>query len=242
MKLFSLLLLAQLVPAADAYLYKAIFVQAAPGKVLELIDLYKSRMPVYEGSGDERPLWMRHSQGDRWDLMLLFPMQSWTEYFKADRVAKRNAAYAKSGVPQSEFAKKFYADVAWHEEVFVEGPPLATVKKSFADAGFFHVEICISLPGKQAELYKEREMENAYQVDIGRPKNLIFTHDQGGAWDLFTVGFYRNLKHYAESADVPKEKQEAAARKAGFQGADFIGAYLRSLIAIHHDSLCTAVQ
>ncbi|MEO8027497.1 MAG: hypothetical protein ABI823_13540 [Bryobacteraceae bacterium] len=242
MKILAFLLFAPLLSAADSYLYKALFVQAAPGKVLELIDLYKSRMPVYDASGDERPLWMRHSQGDRWDLLLLFPMNSWSEYFAAGRVAKRNAAYSKSGVPQSEFAKKFYEDVAWHEEVFVEGPPLADVKKAFAPAGFFHVEIFISLPGKQADLYKEREMENAYQVAIGRPRNLIFTHDQGAAWDLFTVGAYRDLPHFAESASVPKDKQEAAAKQAGFRGADFIGPYLRSLISLHHDSLCTSVK
>lgn len=236
------LLLVTALSAQPRYLYKTIFVQAAPGKVLELIELYKSRVPVYDASGDERPLWMRHSQGDKWDLMLLFPMGSWSDYYAAARVAKRSEAYRKSGVPQAEFAKKFYEAVAWHEEVFVEGPPLETVKKAWADAGFFHVEIFISLPGKQAELYKEREMENAYQKGIGRPENLIFTHDQGAAWDLYTIGFYKSLRHYAESGDVPRDKQEAAAKQAGFRGADFIGPYLRSLIATHHDTLCVPVK
>lgn len=228
--------------AEAAYLYKALFVRAAPGKLLELIALYKERMPVYDASGDERPFWMRHSQGDQWDLMFLFPMESFGKYYEASRVAQRNAAAAKAQLPQAEFAKKFYELVAWHEEIFVDGPALAQVRSAFNAAGFYHVEIFLALPGKQAELYKEREMENAYLRALGRPENLIFTHDQGAAWDLFTIGFYRDLKHYAESADIPDDKEEAAAKSAGFAGANFIGTYLRTLIAEHHDTLAVAVK
>jgi hypothetical protein len=230
-------------PAAHAdYLYKAIFLRAAPGKLLDAIALYKSRMPVYDASGDARPFLMRHSQGDQWDLMLLFPMESWTAYFSADRVAKRDRAARESGVLQPEFARRFYEVVAWHEDVFVEGPPLEEVRKRWDSAGFFHVEIFISLAGKQAELRREREMENKYLEGVGRQGNLIFTHDQGAAWDLFTIGFYRDLPHYAESAGIPPEKAEASARAAGFRGAADIGPYLRTLIASHHDTLCVAVK
>ena len=41
-----------------------------------------------------------------------------------------------------------------------------------------------------------------------------------------TIGFYRDLKHYAESADIPPAKQDASAKAAGFAGAD---AYLGAL-------------
>ena len=53
--LFALLLPAVPAPAAEPepFLYKAMFVRAAPGKLLELIALYKERMPVYDASGDE---------------------------------------------------------------------------------------------------------------------------------------------------------------------------------------------
>ena len=53
---------------------------------------------------------------------------------------------------------------------------------------------------------------------------------QGAAWDLFTIGFYRDIKHYAESADISEAAQEAAARAAGFESAKQIGPYLRALI------------
>jgi len=224
------------------YLYKAMFVRAAPGKLLDLIALYKERMPVYDASGDARPFWMRHSQGDQWDLMFLFPMESWSAYYGSERIARRNRAASQSRLPQAEFARRFYELTAWHEEVFVEGSPLDIVRKQFEGAGFYHVEIFIALPGKQADLRKQREMENAYLAGMGRPANLIFTHDQGAAWDLFTIGFYRDLKHYAESADIPPAKQDASAKAAGFASADAVGPYLRTLITSHHDTLAVAVK
>ncbi len=240
--LFLLVMVLLTANAEAGYLYKAMFVRAAPGKLLDLIALYKERMPVYDASGDERPFWMRHSQGDQWDLMFLFPMESFSAYYEAGRAGQRKAAGEKAQLPQAAFAKKFYEHAAWHEEVFVDGPPLAQVRQAFSAASFFHVEIFLALPGKQVELYKEREMENAYLKALGRPENLIFTHEQGAAWDLFTIGFYRDLKHYAESADIPEEKEEEAAKRAGFAGANFIGTYLRTLIHEHHDTLAGAVK
>ena len=242
-RLFLLGILLVTVSSTEAgYLYKAMFVRAAPGKLLDLMALYKARLPVYDAAGDLRPFWMRHSQGDQWDLMFLFPLENYSEYFKPGRVNMRQQAAEKSGLPQAQFAKRFYELAAWHEEIFVEGPALAEVQKAFNNAEFYHVEIFLALPGKQADLYKEREMENAYLKHLGRPENLIFTHDQGAAWDLFTIGFYRDLKHYAESADIPDEKEAEAARLAGFEGPDKIGTYLRTLIQLHHDTLAGAVK
>ncbi len=91
-------------------------------------------------------------------------------------------------------------------------------------------------------LYRQREMENAYLERLNLPQNLIFVRDAGAAWDLFTIGAYRDLKHYAESADVPEAKQEEAAKAAGFDGVKAIGPYLRTLIALHHDTLAVAIK
>src|SRR5271154_6413492 len=129
----------------EPFLYKAMFVRAAPGKLLDVIALYQGRMPVYDASGDERPLWMRHSQGDQWDLMFLFPMGSWETYFTTDRAARREKAGAAAQLPQPEYARRFYELVAWHEDVYVEGPPLDAVRKAFEGAGLFHVEIFLAL-------------------------------------------------------------------------------------------------
>jgi hypothetical protein len=133
-------------------------------------------------------------------------------------------------------------DIAWQEDVFVFGPPLAQVRSELAPAGFFHVEMFEALAGKRGELYRQRQMENDYSKRLNLPENLIFVRDCGAPWDLFTIGAYRDLKHYAESADVPAAKQEEAARAAGFDGAKAIGPYLRTLIALHHDTLAVAIQ
>jgi hypothetical protein len=224
------------------YLYKATFVRAAPGKLLELIAVYKSRMALDDASGDERPFWWRHTQGDHWDLMLLFPMESYTEYYSKERVYRRKQAAEAFSIPPKDFAQKLQACSAWREDVFVMGPPLEAVKKAFEGTAYYHIEIFIALPGKQAELFKEREMENIYQVGTGRLENMIFVRDQGAAWDLFTLGCYRDLKHWAESADVPKEKREQAARQAGFNNPDEIGPYMRTLIDMHRDTMGVAIK
>ncbi len=231
-----LVLVALSVQAAEpTYLYNARFVQAAPGKLLELIDLYKKQAPIYATNGDEAPFIIRHTQGDKWDLMLLLPVGSYSEYYKPDRALKRKLF-------EQQYSATLKALIAWQEDLYVNGPALAELKAAIPQAGFFHLEIFISLPGKHAELYKEREMENAYQRTLKRPGNFIFTRDQGAAWDLFTLGLYRDLKHYAESADFQEKDQEAAAKAAGFESAKHIGPYLRSLIAQHHDTLAVPVK
>ncbi len=217
-----------------AYLYKVSLVQAAPGKLPELIDLYKIAFADLQKAGDEAPLWMRHSQGDRWDLMILYPMNSYAEYYKAERIAKRDKIDLRVALmPQL---------IAWQEDLFAAGPPIAELQKAFATGGFFHVEMFISLPGKFGDLYKERQMENAYSKALKEPENFIFVRDQGAAWDIFTIGVFRDLKHYAESADVPAKDQEAAAKAAGFEAPSQIGPYLRRFIREHHDTLAVAVK
>lgn len=42
-------------PGSPTELYRFVLVQAAPGRLPELIDLYKSRLPVVAAGGDELP-------------------------------------------------------------------------------------------------------------------------------------------------------------------------------------------
>ena len=220
----------------NTYLYKVTLVQAAPGKLLELIDLYKQRA-VELKDVDEAPLWMRHSQGDHWDLMILFPMGSYSDYYQPARAANR-----KQAEQAANLAEKFREDIAWQEDLFVYGPPLAGLRKAFADGGFFHVEMFVALPGKFADLYKEREMENAYSRALKEPENFIFVRDQGAAWDIFTIGVFRDLKHFAEGSGLSPQDQEAAAKAAGFEAPSQIGPYSRRFIREHHDTLAVAVK
>jgi hypothetical protein len=230
-------LAAALIAQPAAYLYKTTLVQAAPGKLKELIELYKQKAAADSQIGEPAAFWMRHSQGDHWDLLLLTPVGSYADYFKAERIARRTGAETKSG-----WKERSLALIAWQEDVYVTGPPLEELRKALAGNTFFHVEMFHALAGKHAELRREREMENAYLKTLGRPRNFIFARDQGAAWDLFTLGVYRDLKHYAESADIPEAQQEAAARAAGFASASDIGPYLRALISSHHDTLASAIR
>lgn len=223
--------------ADNPYLYKVTLVQAAPGKLLELIDLYKARAAELKQAGDETPLWMRHSQGDHWDLMVLFPAGSYAEYYQPERIGKR-----KQAEQAGRLDDKFKENIAWQEDLFAYGPPLADLRKAFASGAFFHVEMFVSLPGKFVDLYKEREMENAYSKALKEPENFIFVRDQGAAWDIFTIGVFRDLKHYAEGADIPAKDQEAAAKAAGFDAPGQIGPYLRRFIREHHDTLAVAIK
>src|SRR5215510_9682202 len=100
--------------AAPTYLYHAKLVQAAPGRLLELIELQKSRLTEYRNAGDDQPFMMRHSQGDRWDLLLLIPMKSYTDYYSTERVTKRNQILKAR-------QDKLDALIAWQEDVFVYG-------------------------------------------------------------------------------------------------------------------------
>jgi hypothetical protein len=85
-------------------------------------------------------------------------------------------------------------------------------------------------------------MENAYLGSLGRPRNAIFVRELGASWDSFTLGAYKNWKHYAERDDIPKDASASAAKAAGFADVDQIGPYLRSLLLDHHDSLLTPVR
>ena len=224
------------------YLYKTTFIRAAPGKLLDLIDLMKEQMPVIDASGDNPPFWWRHTQGDQWDLMMLYPMESYATYYAEDRIERRNQAQASSSLPQKEFKTRFQEYVAWYEDIFVMGPPLEVVENAFKDTTFYHIEIFIALPGKHAELFKEREMENAYQRNIGRPQNLIFTRDQGASWDLYTLGCYKDMDQWAARSDLTKEERDEAAIEAGFEGSDKIGPYMRTLILMHRDTIGVAIK
>jgi hypothetical protein len=198
-------------------LYRTTLLRAAPGRLLDLVGALKGKAP-----------WIfRHSQGDHWDLMVLAPVGSYAEYFKGPGTG-----------PPALASEEL---VAWQEDEFVRGPDLAALP-GVAEAGLAHIEMFHALVGKRAQLIREREMENTYLAATGQPQNAIFVRELGGSWDAFTIGVYRNWRHYAEAQEVPADKDEAAARAAGFAGRSAIGPYLRELILDHHDTLAVLVR
>uniref|UniRef100_UPI004047A9BF hypothetical protein n=1 Tax=Roseivirga sp. TaxID=1964215 RepID=UPI004047A9BF len=221
------------------YIYKTIAMRAAPGHLLELIDLLKSDMSNKEVFTGEAPRLMRHSQGDQWDLLMIVPIgYDLEEYFKKENVSKR----AESKTQDQAYGSDYFKHISWQEEGFYFGPAIRLFNNRFNEMSYYHVEMFKALAGKQSELLSQREMENVYLNEIKREPNFIFTKIMGSAVDIFTVGLYRDIKHFAESADIPLEVEDVAAKKAGFESVNTIGSYLRSLLLEHHDTLAGAVR
>jgi len=238
------LLVLSLVAPADSggSAYEAMFLRAAPGRLLELIQLLQSSLPVYRAAGAHPPVLLRHAQGDQWDLLLLTPLQSIEHHFSGRRRALWSASAREAGFDDSAFRAAFEREVAWHEELYVDGPPVTALDSALQGKGYFHLEIFQALAGKRDSLLTEREMENAFLRRIGRPANLIFTKVAGAAWDSFTLGLYRDLQDYAEPSRATVEEEEAAAKAAGFASRNHIGSYLRKFLAGHHDTLGSVVR
>jgi hypothetical protein len=221
----------------EEMLYRVQLIQAAPGGLLELIDLQRDWMVQEAAAGFGPVFTIRHSQGDHWDLFVISPAHSFQDYFASDAMAARAAAVGPSGVPRTELEARMLPLVSWREDLFVHGPDLETFQARMSSGNYYHVEMFIALAGKREELLREREMENAYQAGIGRPTTMIFSRAGGASWDSFTIGVYDDLQHYADRTGITPEMEEASAIAAGFQGAAYIGAYMRTLIASHNDTL-----
>ena len=221
----------------QAQLYRVKLIRAAPGELLNLIELYKDDMKNHSSFGIEKPFLMRHSQGDQWDLMLIYPIASMKTHFSKAAMDKRK----KSKTLAKNYGDPFYEKISSHQEAVFAGPDKDEFTRLFTKYGYYHVEIFTALAGKQAELLKQRQMENIYYKELNRRQNLIFTKVTGPTWDIFTIGVYKDLKDFAKGGGTPEE-QEQAAIKAGFKGVNFIGSYLRELLLEHHDTLAGAVR
>jgi len=212
--------------------------RAAPGELLPLIELLKEDIENHKSYGISKPTLMRHSQGDHWDLLMIYPVGSISNYFQESAQQLR----ANSSSLNNSYGDQFNRKIAWQEESIVKGPEIAMFQDRMNTYDYFHIEIFTSLAGKQGELLQQRTMEGTYLSELGRRPNFIFTRVMGASWDLFTIGCYSDIKDYASASDIPFEVEDTAAKKAGFEGANFIGSYLRELIAEHHDTLAGKIK
>ncbi len=228
--------------AAPQTLYRLQMLQAAPGRLLELIDVVKKHAALATAGGEAAPVIMRHSQGDHWDLAVLWPMDDWATYYSQSRVAKREAAAKASGRALADVERELDPLVSWHEDLYMRGPSVEALRAHVKDMGLLHYEMMQALPGRREALIEERRMENAFNRNRGRGETLIFVREAGSDWDVVTLGVYRNWTQYAESDLISRETSDEAARKAGFTGADGVGPYMRTLISTHRDTLGPQVR
>lgn len=214
------LLIGTLVNSAAAqdnkHLYHVTLLRAAPGNLLPLLNQTRGQ----KASSQDGMIIMRHSQGDHWDLMLLRP--------SADGIPK-----VHDYSPLVHFQHDFLATApqSWSE-----------IQQRNTDTGLYHIEMFQAAAERKAELLRQREMENRYYAATERAGNIIFTTRFGSDVDYFTVGFYRDLEHFASTPDLPEAQFEKAATDAGFANRDSIGLYLRELIIRHQDTLATKVD
>ena len=180
---------------------------------------------------------LRHSQGDHWDLMLIYPIAELDTYFSKNSQRKR----AKSNSLEKQYADDFFDLVSFQEEAIVAGPSIEKFADAFEKFQLFHIEIFTAIAGKQAELINQRQMENKFYALINHRPNFIFTRVFGPSWDNFTIGFYTDMHDFA-GPEIPFEQEDQAAKSAGFEGVNYIGSYLRSLLSEHHDTLAWKVD
>ncbi|MEP5612251.1 MAG: hypothetical protein ABJP45_08375 [Cyclobacteriaceae bacterium] len=217
--------------------YKVTLLRAKPGNLLELIDVIKSDITNYQDYQTDKPYLLRHSQGDHWDLMVINPIENIDQYFSTALSEKRGNAKTI----EKSYGDRFFDLVSFQEEAIVKGPDKATFNTAMSDHNLFHIEIFTALAGKQAELLKQREDENVFYSKFDHRPNFIFTRVFGPSWDIFTIGWYKDLHDYA-GPDTPFEVEDKAAKDAGFEGVRYIGSYLRSLLLEHHDTLAGKVE
>ena len=239
--LFFLFLISAIAIEAQTgnYIYKTVAIRAAPGELLLVIDLLKKDMGNTRVFPTGKPQLMRHSQGDQWDLLMVIPVgENLESYFAQPNLQQRQLSLTQD----QKYGSQYFERISWQEEGFYYGPSLTLFNQRFAEMDYYHVEMFQALAGKQSELLKQRQMENVYLNEIKRKSNFIFTKIMGSTVDIFTVGLYRDIKHFAESADIPIAVENAAAKKAGFESVYTIGSYLRALLLEHRDTLAGAVR
>ena len=163
------------------YLYNVTMLRAAPGHFNDLISALQESFDLIEEAGDQTPFWIRHTQGDQWDFMLIYPMSDLTSYFDADRIRTRNAAW--EGDRGRALTKRLAEFTSYKEEWFSRSVTVAELASRFDGMGYFHVEIFAGLPGKREDLNEQRRMENRFYEHLDRQQNLLFVREAGSNWD-----------------------------------------------------------
>ena len=210
-------------------LYRVTLLRAEPGNFTTLLNDIANR-----AKRNKRYHVLRHSQGDHWDLMTLEPLGSYSDWFD-----------------KSQF-KRHTLDAAWREhldrlvvhrsEWFVYGPDADVVAESVNNHGLYHIEMFRARAGHKNKLLQQRAMENSYLSETGQVANLVFKGDQGGDWDVMTIGFHKSLQSFAQGSSMSPEEKDKVARKNGFKSVSDIGPYLRSLIESHNDTLAVSIR
>jgi len=190
----------------DVDVVRVSLLRAAPGHLEPLLK------EISEQKVDQ--LVLRHSQGDHWDVMVvgrygdkwqekhsakLAPYSWWLQTpvdYDLTFSAICNASYLSLFLPKESMDSPDTPAYAEHRLAFTE------------ETNLFHIEMFMAAGGKLHALRKQREMENDYLTKTERRANTICWVDSGSDIDVFTIGFYRNMAHFAEEPNLPDEAFE----------------------------------
>ena len=201
--------------------------RAAPGKLPALLELIETTN--WTGFEDGKPIVMRHSQGNHWDLMLVGLHKnpgSDVNHLNVERFDR-----AANQLVDFELSFLSRTNLTWAE-----------LQAEAENSNLFHIEMFQAGAGKHDALMRQRVIENDFIKRIGQKPNTIFTVVGGSDFDIFTIGFYKDLQTYATPANVTQEQTEAAAKAAGFKNRADVSFLLRELIVGHQDTLAVKVK
>ena len=102
------------------------------------------------------------------------------------------------------------------------GPP-STCCRTSSRRGCITSRCSTPCPASWTNWCASARWRTPYLAAVGRPRNLIFRREFGAAWDAFTIGAYRDWRHYAERDLVTPDQARAAAVAAGFASDQAIG-------------------
>ena len=210
-------------------LYRVTLLRAAPGKFTTLLGDMKNR-----AKRNKAYHILRHSQGDHWDLMTLEPLGSYASWFDPANPTRQTL--------DSAWREHLDRLAAFREEWFVYGPSSELVAEGVNNSSLYHIEMFRALAGHKIKLLQQRSMENDYLARTGQVANLVFKGDQGGDWDVMTIGFHKSMQSFAAGSALATEVKDRIAQQVGFKSVDDIGPYLRSLLQSHNDTLAVSVN
>jgi hypothetical protein len=197
--------------AGGQELYHAHFVKAALGKLDDLIAAYKAAAVP---AGEQKPIILRHREGDDWDLLVLTP------YGKAETTVTA----AVSADMQALYAK-FRASSERHTDSFVAGPKWSDASKVLgATGGVYVVSLYRAANGHRDQL--EESLKRLAAGD-GPDRGITLRHVEGGPFDFMQISRYDSWN----AIDAPVAGQAPMA-----QAMD-----LRQHMAEHHDTVCVRV-
>ena len=208
----------QQAPALE--LYHIHTAKAAPGKLTQLIDAYKSGPGPEADEPQVTPIILRHREGGEWDLITITPLG-------------KQATISASAPSQAiqDYIQKVAPLTDWHSDTFAIGPSWAVVQKALivekGDAVYVVADYR-ALPGHRPQL--RQVLDRGAQQTPGR--SVLFAHVEGAPWNFLGVTRYDS---WAELGAPPPQPA------AGATPQPDQGLALREHLAVHHDTIALFV-